>query len=511
MRKLVHPRFVRTMVLALATSCLLAVIAQGQENEETREVRRRLKVMRAAVEAFVEADQHDRAALVEQAMHARELSLEGRLDAEANQIRDKAPNRGALAELLAAAAELVADRGEAKQAQALAELSRTYANQHLRRQRSVPADLEEAEARDLNSLEQRVRILDWARGAHAEAGREDGAELLQNAVHYGKQLLQGADVPAAAAAGVPSLGNLSELLQVAAQLYAEWGQGDRQHACLSLAGYYRRLLGEEGETDAREERHAADRAGDISDLAHRLEVIRHAQAAHEEAGHGESAAGLGQYLHMSEVLKSSPRGNAGGDDFSGMNRGPLIELLRGAHDLCAKWGHEQRAMSFQRLAEFYAQRELGRRTAGDRPPVRRERRDFDTSDHAQRMEILRMVRAAHAEAGNHEAAETMERILLLAELQLEQASDEKIAEAAQGLTQNTIVDLSTAAGRQYREWGNAQRAELCEQLVNYYRHRAEDRETGARQGSIEEIIERIERMQEELQELKAALRQIRDR
>ena len=51
-----------------------ATIAQeheqpAQESEEVRTVRRRLKVMRMVVEAFVEADNHDAAELVEEQLN----------------------------------------------------------------------------------------------------------------------------------------------------------------------------------------------------------------------------------------------------------------------------------------------------------------------------------------------------------------------------------------------------------------------------------------------------------
>ena len=109
--------------------------------------------------------------------------------------------------------------------------------------------LERREAAGLDSLERRVRILDFARAAHGEAGHERNAAALTRAVKYGRILLSGNERAAEEASeGGPSLGNLAELLQAASGLYRESGNQERAGACRSLAQYYaQRLEGAEAE------------------------------------------------------------------------------------------------------------------------------------------------------------------------------------------------------------------------------------------------------------------------
>lgn len=512
-----HAHCLNTAALALTAACLLAAPAGAQdnrpvrtdgsgvqeENDEAKEVRRRLKVMRTALKAFVEAGQHDRAHLVELAMHSRELSLEGRRDAEANSIREAAPDRGTLAELLANASELVAE-----QADQLSALSSTYAAQHLRRQKAEQKEREPLAAPALDSLENRVKILDWARAAHAEAGREQGAQSLARAVQYGRQLLAGADLPDNAAENVPSLPELVELVTKAAGLYGEWGHADRQRSCVSLALYYQERVSDEEGEDAREEEHSPEHGGDINELAQRIEIVRQAQAAYLEVGNERHARTLAQFLHVAELQQAGASGEAIMNAFEGLEMGMIIELLQGARKLYDLRGYETRAANCNRLAEFYAQRERDRGAEGER---REAAVQMDYSQRARRIEVLHLAYDAHKNFGDSESTEKMERILKLAELQLVQADGERIAEAAEGLTQTMIIDLCDQAGDIYWSRGNLRRARQCEQLARHYRQLAEETTEQAEEGPITEIIERIERIEQELQEAKAALRRLRDR
>ena len=360
-----------------------------RENGEVREVRRRIRTMRIGVETFLEAGDREAADRVEHAMHARELIIERVDNAKAMQVRETAPDRGELAELLAHAAELRAEWGHPDRAEALADLSQVYAEQAQRRRRAEREGrtAERERPAGLDSLERRVGILRLARAAYAEAGRRDAAEALVQAIHYGELALEHAkpDVLAEALATVPHTGNLIELLQGAGGLYREFGNADRQHAVSSLAEYYtsrarvrprERDAGEEQEAESESE-HEAEHERDIDQLEHRMEILRlargaHARAAHRddaEGGHRAAAEVLERFLHVAELQREGARQEALAQAFEGLSMGRVIELLQDASRVYREWGQASRAELCHELAEYYASRGRARAAESEDPDV----------------------------------------------------------------------------------------------------------------------------------------------
>lgn len=78
--------------------------AKGARGEDADFWRRNLETLVVAMKGLSEAERHDAADMVERAIHARRLMLEGRRDEEAAQIMRKAPDDGQLAGLLLKAA-----------------------------------------------------------------------------------------------------------------------------------------------------------------------------------------------------------------------------------------------------------------------------------------------------------------------------------------------------------------------------------------------------------------------
>ncbi len=96
--------------------------AHREENE--REVAiRQLVILRMAMPALREGERKDAADLLQHAIHARELALEGRRDDEAQHIRETAPNRGQQAEILGLASRLWGEFGHEDRARAVGELA----------------------------------------------------------------------------------------------------------------------------------------------------------------------------------------------------------------------------------------------------------------------------------------------------------------------------------------------------------------------------------------------------
>ncbi len=440
--------------------------ARQEENDEVRTVRRRLRVMRTAVDAFLEADRHDAADLVERAMHARELSLEGRRDSEANEIRQAAPNRGQLAETLGAAAQLYKKWNKPERAAALAELAETYAKQWRRQQQGAGQNREEERENEsgsgqgLDSLATRIEIIRYARAAFAEVGNERNAKALEGAILYGELALEGVtgERLTEAAGAVPSRGNLIEQLNWASRQYREWNRGERAAACRNLAEYYARQL---------------DPASSIEDLNRRIEILGLAHNALREAGHEDWAHTMKRFLQVAELQRDGAEGETIGQALEGLSKGMVIEFLQKASGLYAEWGVEGRAAACNQLAEYYARQVRGEPRESEE---KRKSEARNLEDLAQRMDVLRFARAAHAEANHPDARDILERTIHVGELQLTDASPQQIAQASAGLSMEQIVKLTLTAADLYREWGNEDRAAACSSLAEFYIRRTRDQE-----------------------------------
>ena len=97
---------------------------RAHRSENEREVaRHQLEIMRMAMPALREGERRDAAELLEHAIHARELGLERRRDDEAGRIRESAPNRGQVTEILGLASRLWAEFGHEERARAVGELA----------------------------------------------------------------------------------------------------------------------------------------------------------------------------------------------------------------------------------------------------------------------------------------------------------------------------------------------------------------------------------------------------
>jgi len=98
-------------------------------DKERAVAREYIKTMRIAMHALLEADKSKAAHQAEQAIHAMELRLSGRRDAEARKIIAGAPKAGQMAELLGHAAEILADMKHKEMAGRVRKLASVYKRQ----------------------------------------------------------------------------------------------------------------------------------------------------------------------------------------------------------------------------------------------------------------------------------------------------------------------------------------------------------------------------------------------
>lgn len=139
------------------------------EPTERQAARRQLDIMRMALQALADADREDAADLLEREMHIRELALEGR------GFEGERPSRGAQAEVMMLAAEILADRGRGERAQAVGEYARQLASQ-ARELRDAPR--REGEPR-VNGRTDQIRQLETRLDRLAEAMQELRAAVQQ--------------------------------------------------------------------------------------------------------------------------------------------------------------------------------------------------------------------------------------------------------------------------------------------------------------------------------------------
>jgi len=98
--------------------------ARGERPKSEREVvLHQLEVMRMALPALKEAERGDAVELLTLAIRAREVMLEERNDEEAHRVRERAPNREQLVEILSMAAELWREFGNAEKSAVVGQLA----------------------------------------------------------------------------------------------------------------------------------------------------------------------------------------------------------------------------------------------------------------------------------------------------------------------------------------------------------------------------------------------------
>ena len=165
-----------------------------------------LEVMRLALPALREGERGDALELLTLAIRSREMMLEGRRDEEARKLRERAPNRAQLTEILALAAKLWREFKHPEKAAAVGKLAeqmaargrqqtrqrsersdgdRVVVRRQQTRQRSERSDSERA------TVQRQIKIMRYAMEALLERERKHEAELLEQVIHARELALEG--------------------------------------------------------------------------------------------------------------------------------------------------------------------------------------------------------------------------------------------------------------------------------------------------------------------------------
>lgn len=161
---------------------------RGERPTERDILKRQIEVLKIALHALLEADKQDAADVLRRAIRAQEVSLEGRRDDEAHMIRERAPARGQLAEILTMSSNLWREFNNQDKAEVVGRLAREFAGAR-ERERTV-RERRQAEEREHpfedvrrrhQELEQQARrikqALEGLRDDQDEEAREMQAKL----------------------------------------------------------------------------------------------------------------------------------------------------------------------------------------------------------------------------------------------------------------------------------------------------------------------------------------------
>jgi len=354
-------------------------------------------------------------------------------------------------------------------------------------------------------LETHLARLHEAAAAFRVVGDQEAAKLLEIAIHKTELELK----LAALHKHAPSAEQTSKLLRKAAELYREWGLGERAQALLDVERGYRidalRLLPGDGK-DLRRRIDALRLAPrDIEDLRTRIGILEHAHKAYAKAGDAQVAQTLARIVHMGELYLKEPDNPKIAEALQDIpEKGVWIEWLHGAAHMYRKWEAPERAQACDALAEYYArQREANRVYEGPQA--------LDLTQLPQRLEILKTAWGALRKAEREDLADLLGRFIRLAEMQLAGADAQALSEVAQGLSQEQLIELVAHAAAHFREWGDLERAETTHALFEYYLERDAAREE-QHEVLHDEVIEvlhdeklDLERLEHRLEILRQAL------
>ena len=248
-----------------------------------------IELMAEAHELLAEKDREALANALEEAIDGFEAMLDG--------ARDARPAIGEAAEALLMAAELAHAIGERARSKAFAQLGRDL-EERARHEHRRDDEGEEP----YGSLDQRIEVLRLAMPALREARKVDEAELLERAIHTGELMLEGREDDEARRVfeRTPGLDELSEILELAGDLWARFGDREKARGVHGLAAFYaeRLELDEDEELEHDEEEHEVeldehrDRAVDelraqvhemrtmLQELANQIEALRR-EIAHD--------------------------------------------------------------------------------------------------------------------------------------------------------------------------------------------------------------------------------------
>ncbi|MHC4471993.1 MAG: hypothetical protein ACYTDY_00135 [Planctomycetota bacterium] len=268
-----------------------------------------------------------------------------------------------------------------------------------------------------------------------------------------------------------------------------------------------------------EARHRGDDERGI--VKKRIETMRIAMHGLLEAEKKDAAHRLEHAIHALELALEGRRDpEAIKIRETAPDREQQAELLIYASKIWAEFGHEGKAERVEALArELLGKR--GERARRDRPQKERPQRDRpggrserDIVEH--RIEVMRLALPALLEAGKRDAADLLERAIHGYRLKLEGRRDAEARQIYESMpTQDQQAELLMLAGKLWREYGNADKAEWCLKLSRELAGRpGRDRpqrgrpQRGGDDERMADLARKLAEMQKVLDEMRAQLERL---
>jgi len=184
--------------------------------------------------ALREADRKDTMELLEHAIHARELALEGKRNEKAMKIRESAPSLEVQTEILFHAADLWHRFGHEKKAATVHELAEEFAGR-LRHRKERGEGAIRGEEREL--VEHEVEVMRMAMPVLRKAGKVDAADMLKYAIQARVVDLEGRNGAEAdlVRERAPGFKEQIEILALASRIFRELGEVEKARAVGGLA------------------------------------------------------------------------------------------------------------------------------------------------------------------------------------------------------------------------------------------------------------------------------------
>ena len=303
-----------------------------------------LEVMRMALTALREADRGDAVELLTLAIRSREMTLEGRRDEEAQRLRERAPKREQLAEILGRAAKLWREFDKPDKASLVGQLAEQLSGRGRRRE----GQRQERPRSERDIVLGEIEVMRMALPALKEANRGDAAELLTLAIRSREMMLEGRrdDEAQRTRERAPSRGQLAEILSMAAKLWREYDNAEKAAVVGRLAEQM--AAAEKRRTTQRGSRNETEREA----VLRQIKVMRYALHALAEAEKKDAADLLERSIHARELMLEGRRDDEAVRIREGApSRGNQIEILMLAERILKELDQTERAIAVGRLAQ----------------------------------------------------------------------------------------------------------------------------------------------------------------
>lgn len=264
---------------------------RGEKPTERDILKHQIEVFKIAMHGLMEAEKKDIAETLQQAIRAREVALEGRRDDEAHMIRERAPSRGQLAEILALSSKIWREFDNEKKAALVGRLAEEFAGRpgereghHERAEHEAGERTERPGEREV--AQRQLEVMKMALPALREGERGDAAGLLQRAIRGYEVMLEGRrdDEAHMIRERMPNRGQLAEILVLASELWSEFNNKDKAEVVGELAEEFAKdgKRERERERPVKERREVAERERPRTE-GRSPELVRKHQELEEQA------------------------------------------------------------------------------------------------------------------------------------------------------------------------------------------------------------------------------------